>query len=137
MSRGVGLCMGTVWMFFGGNTMDTFRILILVAAGAYVLYRVGKLLWHGVERHDCKATVQGRFVYPNYRTIITGRYFTHTFVPVYEYVVDGKVYHAEIELQNPDPMAFMGEVEVEYNAADPTICYILNRKGTMMIKEER
>ena len=30
----------------------------------------------------------------------------------------------------------MGQVEVEYDTADPTVCFILNKRGTMMIKEE-
>ena len=116
--------------------MGSFRLLIFIAVGAFIVAKLAKFVWHIVERTHCKATVQGHFVYPNYRTIISGRYFTHTYVPVYEYEVDGKIYHAEIELQNPDPTAFMGEVEVKYDTADPTVCFILNKRGTMMIKEE-
>ena len=116
--------------------MDIFRFLIFAGLGAYVFYRVGKLLWHGYEHKHSTATTQGKFVYSNYRIVVTGRQTTHTFVPVYEYRVDGRRYQAEIELQNPDPMGFIGEAEVEYDPADPTVCFIWNKRGKILFQEE-
>ncbi len=111
------------------------RLIIGIIVLVIVIAYSAKFIWKIYLRTRCTATTQGKFVYANYRTLVSGRYFDSAYVPVYEYEVDGKVYQAEIEWINKDPHAFMGEVEVEYDPQKPTTCFILNMYGTMMFKE--
>ncbi len=113
------------------------RILIIclvVTAAILIYYRpLGSLF---IVKKKCTATVEGSFVYWEgyYRANSpgTGELLS---VPVYEYTVDGKTYMTIVEGMTQRYNVFPLKVEVQYNPADPEVCFINGRRGKAINKK--
>ena len=113
--------------------MDAKFLLIgaVVVGALLVYYKPLRSLW--LVKKRCSATVQGNYVYSEgyYRSMRGGAGET-LMIPVYEYSVDGKLYLAMIEGMMQAYNVFPLKVEVQYNPADPEVCFVEGKRGTIL-----
>ena len=68
----------------------------------------------------------------------SGRGFSYYYVPLYEYTVDGEVYHVETSEFSRNRGDFKVDIkyDVQYNPKKPDRCFIGGKKGKR-VKESR
>ena len=69
---------------------------------------------------------------------LSGRKFSYYFVPLYEYTVDGNVFHVETNEYSRNKGAFKVDIKykVQYNPKKPGKCFINGKKGKQ-VKESQ
>lgn len=109
-------------------------ISLVIVAAVLIYYRpLGSLY---IVKKKCTATVEGNFVYWEgyYRADSpgTGELLS---VPVYEYTVGDKTYMTIVEGMTQRYNVFPLKVEVQYNPANPEICFINGKRGKAINKK--
>ncbi len=112
-----------------------------VIAGAVVIALIlAKVIYDVTEKKNCSETTEATLIFVDERTDkdSTARQITYYFVPLYEYVVDGNIYHVETNEFSRNKGAYKVNIkyEVRYNPKKPYKCFICGKKGKQ-VKESR
>ena len=88
-------------------------------------------------KSQCTASTEGKLTDVDSSAKATGgslgsAIYTAIYFPIYEYVVDGMAYWAQLDTPRPNPVAFEKNVKVLYNPSKPEICYIDGQRGKIV-----
>lgn len=105
-----------------------------IIAGTIVIALIlTKIIYDVTEKRKCTGKTEAELIFVDERIDkdSTARKITYYYVPLYEYSVNGKVYHAETNEFSRNKGAFKVNVkyEVHYNPDKPYKCFISGKKG--------
>ena len=105
----------------------------IIAGSAAVVLLLTKIIYDITSKKKCSGKTEGTLIFVDERSDkdTTARQYTYYYVPLYEYTVDGKVYHAETDQFSRNKGAFKVNVkyDVRYNPQKPYKCFINGKKG--------
>ena len=111
-------------------------ILIVIPVLAFVILVV-RAISRNYVKSQCTAETEGKFTGVDSSAEATGSgigssaYFAIYF-PIYEYVVDGIAYWAQLDRKSSNPVGFEETVKVLYNPDHHEICYIGGLPGKIV-----
>ena len=111
-----------------------------IIAGTVVVLIVAQIVYGFFEKKKCTGKTEATLIFVDERTDkeLTGRKLSYYFVPLYEFAVDGTVFHVETNEFSRNKGAFKVDVkyEVKYNPQKPGKCFINGKKGKQ-VKESQ
>ncbi|MBQ6660322.1 MAG: hypothetical protein IJM57_02700 [Lachnospiraceae bacterium] len=111
--------------------------ILLYVCSAVILFTSGKAAYTRFLQMRCKESVTGRYLYPEKRLRVIGRYVEPCWNPVYEYCVGKAVYKVEVEIMSPNDRIKDVNVEVRYLPSDPGICFIDGIRGRIRSRKKK
>lgn len=103
--------------------------ILLYVCTAVIMFFTGKEGCTKLLQMRCKGRTAGRYLYPEKRLRVIGRYAEPCWNPVYEYCVGQVVYTVEAEVMSSTDRLDDSSVEVKYLPSDPEICFINDMRG--------
>ena len=113
------------------------RIFIIALPLLAAVILIVRAIVKSSVRSQCTASTEGRLVNVDNgveaSSVGMGTTVCNTvYYPVYEYVIDGMAYWAQLDIHSPNPDAFEKSVSVLYNPARYDMCYINGLQGKIV-----
>ena len=110
------------------------RVLLISLPVLTIVIMVVRAISHSSLKSQCTASTEGKLIDVDYHVQGTGgsigrAVYNAIYYPVYEYVVEGIAYWAQIDRYSKNPGAFEKKVSVSYNPGRPEICCIDGFEG--------
>ena len=112
----------------------------IIAGTVVAVLIVARIVYSISEKKKCTGTTEATLIFVDERIDkeLTGRKISYYFVPLYEFTVDGTVFHVETNEYSRNKGAFKVDIkyEVKYNPQKPGKCFINGKKGKQ-VKESQ
>ena len=114
--------------------MKVLPVILLVLAVAWL---VAKAVNQRSMRLKCKNSAEGKLIGMDDSFVGMGSSpgtsnYSAIYYPIYEYVVNGMAYWAQLNKYRKNPSTFAKVVTVFYDPDDPDICFINKEKGKII-----
>ena len=110
------------------------RVLLISLPVLSIVILVVNAIARSSLKSQCTASTEGKLVNVDYNVEGSGgslgrAVYNAIYYPVYEYVVEGMAYWAQLDRYSRNPGAFEKTVNVSYNPVRPELCYIDGFEG--------
>ena len=110
------------------------KVPVIILCGIVLLILLGKVIEQLSIKSKCKSKTEGNLIGMDDSFMSNGgapgeSQFYAIYYPIYEYIVDGIAYWAQLNKYNKNAAQFAKKVSVFYDPEDPEKCFINNVPG--------